>query len=124
LDDPVTTLFWIMFAFSLLMGAYFVARWRRELGRSRWWSGIEVEGKRVKVGVNQSLCMGAASCVQLAPEVFRLDWSKRKSSFDPAPLERLTDMAPDPDRIFLAAQSCPYRAIYLEDADTGERVFP
>jgi ferredoxin len=122
--DLLTSLFWAAFSVALLAGAYFVVRWRRELKKSRWWTGIEVQGKKVKVGVDQSLCMGAASCVQLAPEVFRLDWSKRKSTFDPAPLEKLADVAPDPDRVFFAAQSCPYRAIYLEDADNGERFFP
>jgi ferredoxin len=29
-----------------------------------------------------------------------------------------------PEEIFRAAQTCPYRAIILEDADTRERLFP
>ncbi len=74
--------------------------------------------------IDHDLCMGASSCVELAPEIFRLDWSKRKSMFDPAPLEKISDAVPDPELVFRAAQSCPYRAIILEDEAEGERVFP
>jgi ferredoxin len=83
-----------------------------------------VEGRVLHVGVDQDLCMGSASCVELAPEVFHLDWSKKKSMFDSAPLESFNDTGTDPEMIFKAAQSCPYRAIFLEDAVTGERIFP
>ncbi len=85
---------------------------------------MAVEGRSVGVGVDRDLCMGAASCVELAPKVFRLDWSKKKSRFDPAPLEKLDGADTAPETIFKAAQSCPYHAIYLQDASTGERIFP
>lgn len=83
-----------------------------------------VEGRRVKVRTDQNLCMGASSCVTLAPEVFHIDWEKKRSFFDPAPLQVSNPDASTPERIFRAAQSCPYRAIVLEDADTGERIYP
>ncbi len=83
-----------------------------------------VEGRKLNVRIDRDLCMGAASCVELAPEVFRLDWSKRKSMFDPVPLEKIGEVGVDPDKVFFAAQSCPYRAIVLEDAANGERIFP
>ncbi len=67
---------------------------------------------------------GSASCTELAPRVFRLDWSKKKSVFDPAPLEVFEDRETKSADIFRAAQSCPYRAIVLEDAENGERLFP
>jgi ferredoxin len=91
-----------------------------------WWTGIIVEGKKIRVRVDWSSCMGASSCVELAPKVFRLDWSKKKSVFDPAPLELLEEKptATDPNVVFSAAQSCPYHAIVLEDDETGERIFP
>jgi ferredoxin len=91
-----------------------------------WWTGIIVEGKKVRVRVDWNSCMGASSCVELAPKVFRLDWSKKKSVFDPAPLELLDEKArgTDPNVVFSAAQSCPYHAIILEDDETGERIFP
>ena len=89
-----------------------------------WWTGLVVEGKKVGIHVDWNSCMGAASCVELAPKVFRLDWEKKKSIFDPAPLVVLDEKGADPERIFYAAQSCPYRAIVLEDQDTGERIYP
>ena len=89
-----------------------------------WWTGVTVGNKKVKIHVDWDSCMGAASCVELAPKVFRLDWDKKKSVFDPAPLVLLDENAATPEKIFFAAQSCPYRAIVLEDEDTGERIYP
>jgi ferredoxin len=89
-----------------------------------WWTGLVIEGKNVAIHVDWNSCMGAASCVELAPKVFRLDWEKKKSIFDPAPLVILDEKGADPERIFFAAQSCPYRAIVLEDQETGERIYP
>ena len=124
MDETLTNLLWIAFGMSVFAATAVVLRWRSELNESGWWTGIVVEGKRIDVGVERDLCMGASSCVELAPEVFRLDWSKKKSMFDPAPLESLGGASADPERVFKAAQSCPYRAIFLKDAATGERVFP
>jgi ferredoxin len=89
-----------------------------------WWTGIVVDGKKVGIRVDWNSCMGAASCVELAPKVFHLDWEKRKSVFDPAPLEVLDEKGDAPDKIFFAAQSCPYKAIILEDEVSGEQIFP
>ena len=89
-----------------------------------WWTGMVVGDKKVGIRVDWNSCMGAASCVELAPKVFRLDWEKKKSVFDPAPLVLLDKKGADPERIFYAAQSCPYRAIILEDEETGERIYP
>ncbi|MDG6902249.1 MAG: ferredoxin [Nitrososphaerota archaeon] len=89
-----------------------------------WWTTSILEGRKVKVKTDWNLCMGAGSCTELAPGMFRLDWSKKKSRFDPAPLEMLDDKTTKAEEIFRAAQSCPYRAIILEDAESGERLFP
>ncbi len=89
-----------------------------------WWTRSILEGRRVNVRTDWSLCLGSGSCTELASGIFKLDWSKKKSMFDPAPLEMLEDKGTKPGDIFRAAQSCPYRAIILEDADTGERLFP
>ena len=124
MDDTFVTLGWLAFGVAVLAATFMVVRWRRELKESGWWTGLVVEGTKVRVGIDQDLCMGSSSCVELAPEIFRLDWSKRKSMFDPAPLEKIGDNGAAPERIFRAAQSCPYHAIFLEDADKGERIFP
>ena len=90
-----------------------------------WWTGSLVEGRNVKVSIDPELCMGSASCVAVAPKVFRLDWAKRRSSVaEPAPLEVLKSKGTEPESLFLAAQSCPYGVIRIEDADTGEQLYP
>ncbi len=120
----LSDLLWAAFGAAILASAAMVLVWRHQLSQSRWWTGMVVEGRRVEVGVDHDLCMGSGSCVELAPRVFRLDWSKKKSRFDPAPLEKFDDSGTPPEIVFRAAQSCPYKAIFLKDADTGERIFP
>ena len=89
-----------------------------------WWTHAILQDRKVKVRTDWNLCMGAGSCTELAPGTFRLDWSKKKSRFDPAPLEMLDDKTTKAEAIFRAAQSCPDRAIILDGIDTGERLFP
>lgn len=98
----------------------------RQLTRDEegWWTRAILEGRKVKVRTDWNLCMGSGTCTELAPGMFKLDWSKKKSVFDPAPLEMVEDSSTKSEDIFRAAQSCPYRAIILEDQDTGERLFP
>jgi ferredoxin len=124
MDEVLTDLGWIAFGVAVLVVSGYVLKLRSEYQESGWWTGLVVEGKKLDVGVDHDLCMGASSCIELAPDVFRLDWSKKKSMFDPAPLERVGDPNMDPEKVFKAAQSCPYRAIYLQDATSGERIFP
>lgn len=89
-----------------------------------WWTRAVLQDRRVKVRTDWELCMGAGSCTELAPGTFKLDWSRKKSRFDPAPLEVLDDRTTKAEEMFRAAQSCPYRAIILEDLDSGDRLFP
>ncbi len=86
---------------------------------------MSVMGREVKIRIDWDSCMGASSCITLAPKVFRLDPERMKSFFmSRAPLEVLDEKGADPETIFLAAQSCPYKAIILEDAQTGGQIFP
>ncbi|HXW95396.1 MAG TPA: ferredoxin [Nitrososphaerales archaeon] len=124
MDDALTELLWITFGIAVLVTLAKILKWQSELHESGWWTGVVVEGKKLDVRVDHNLCMGASSCVELAPDVFHLDWSKKKSIFDPAPLEALSGAGADPEKLYMAAQSCPYRAIFLRDAVTGEHVFP
>ncbi|HZW54910.1 MAG TPA: ferredoxin [Nitrososphaerales archaeon] len=85
------------------------------------------DNKRLILSIDQGVCMGAESCVQLAPEVFALDESNlglvRAGGRD-APLA-MRDVMPreiDSERIIEAARSCPYKAIRIVDAESGEEV--
>jgi len=122
--DALTELLWIAFGITVLVVSVMIFKWQNENRESGWWTGKIIEGKKLDVEVDHDLCMGASSCVELAPDVFHLDWSKKKSIFDPAPLEASNGPIADPEKVFKAAQSCPYRAISLRDALTGEQVFP
>lgn len=72
--------------------------------------------KKYRIRVDRDLCIGAASCVALAMKTFGLD-SENKAII----LEEDGDQA---DMIKLAAESCPTKAIILEDAETGEQEYP
>jgi ferredoxin len=81
--------------------------------------------QRLRLQIDWNSCMGAASCVSLAPTVFKLDDAALKSVFiGRAPLILLDEQSVDNETIFRAAQSCPYRAIHLIDADTATRFYP
>ncbi len=69
-----------------------------------------------KIDIDRELCIGAASCVTIAPEAFQLD-GENKAVAQPN-WRRLTD-----DQLMAAAKSCPVLAIYLYD-QTGKRMYP
>lgn len=68
-----------------------------------------------KVMVDRELCIGAASCVALAPEIFELDSEGIAIITDPdgTVVETMLE----------AAKSCPTNAIIVEDPD-GNQVWP
>lgn len=68
-----------------------------------------------KIVVDRDLCIGAASCVAVAPGVFLLDGENKAVVYDAK--------GADDETIMLAAQSCPTRAIFLYDAE-GNQIFP
>lgn len=72
-------------------------------------------GRIAKIEIDKEACIGAASCVVVAPGVFQLDADNKAYVVDP-------DTA-DEDTILLAAQSCPTLAIRLYDED-GNKIFP
>lgn len=83
------------------------------------------DGKTFTVGVDQEKCMGAMSCVAVAPQVFAFDttpqgkWRKRG---EPLGMREVGEGEVDSETLIRAAESCPYRAIRLRDADTGEEI--
>ena len=69
----------------------------------------------MKIKIDRSLCIGAASCVVIAPKVFQLD-SEAKA-------EVVDEKGADDTTILDAAKSCPVLAIIIED-DTGKQIWP
>lgn len=71
------------------------------------------DGYRIRI--DRELCIGAASCVALAPDIFKLDSEG---------IAIITD--PDGDllaALMEAAKSCPTNAIIVEDP-TGNQIWP
>jgi ferredoxin len=67
------------------------------------------------VSIDQSRCIGAGNCVQIAPRAFQLDEERIAYLVDPA--------AEEDEDLLDAARSCPTNAIYL-DTEEGEAVYP
>ena len=83
------------------------------------------------IKVDRDLCIGAASCVAVYPEIFQLDEESKaiilkkdgSTTSDETSIDLLSCAAVDDDNLLLAAQSCPTAAIYLYDA-TGNQLYP
>ena len=71
--------------------------------------------KIAKIVVDRNLCIGAASCIAVAPGVFELDSENKAVVYN--------DKGADDETILLAAQSCPTQAILLFDEE-GNQIFP
>lgn len=76
------------------------------------------QGRPSKIGkivVDRNLCIGAASCIAVAPGVFELDSENKAVVFNA--------QGADEETILLAAKSCPTKAIIVFD-EKGEQIFP
>ncbi len=72
------------------------------------------------VDVDKSLCIGCCSCETIAPGVFEINKQSRtnpKSSV-------INQKGAGVNKIMNAAETCPTRAIKVENTDTKERMFP
>jgi ferredoxin len=68
------------------------------------------------VEVIREKCIGAGSCVAIAPAVF---------AFDEKNIAKVISQdGEDDDTKLLAAQSCPTMAIVITDTETGQQVWP
>lgn len=72
--------------------------------------------KKYHVKIDRTLCIGAASCVALAMKSFALDDENKAIVLD--------ENGEVPEVIRLAAESCPTKAIILEDSETGAQEYP
>lgn len=71
---------------------------------------------KYKVKIIEDKCIGAASCVGIAPQTYQMN--------DDNIAILLSDDKDTPENILLGAQSCPTNAIEIYDAETGEKVWP
>lgn len=69
-----------------------------------------------KVHVDRDLCIGAATCVAIAPRAFTLD-SQAKAIILPSVAEEADNAILD------AARGCPVAAVIIEDVN-GNKIFP
>ncbi len=71
---------------------------------------------KYKITVDRKLCIGAATCIAVAPKAFKLD--------DEAKAVILPTINEESDQTLLdAAKSCPVAAIIITD-ETGKQVYP
>lgn len=82
----------------------------------------------MRVRVDRDLCIGAASCVALLPEVFELDEEgkavlKRLSGNKSSDWADMKDLPAEVKMVLEAARACPTNAIIVED-DNGKQIYP
>ncbi len=76
---------------------------------------IRKGGKIRRIVIDRQGCIGAQSCVVVAPGVFQMDDENLAYVVDPD--------SEDEDTILMAAQSCPTLAVILYD-ENGVKIFP
>ena len=72
--------------------------------------------RKLRVRVDHFLCVGNAMCETFAPNSFRLNNDRQSEAIEP--------LGDSVEKILEAAESCPMSAIIVEDAETGEQLFP
>ena len=76
----------------------------------------------MKVVIDRDLCIGAASCVALLPEVFALD-EEGKAIVLTAAQKDIEAKKFSVEQLLEAAKSCPVNAITVFD-DEGKQLYP
>lgn len=86
--------------------------------------------RKITIKVDPELCIGAASCVTITPEIFQLNDENKAIVFDNTGTEkggvyeRVLEVDDDQfESIRLSAESCPTRAIFLYDEE-GAQIYP
>jgi len=85
---------------------------------------------KLTIKVDPDLCIGAASCVTIAPETFQLNEENKAWVLDHSQepggstYERTFEVTEEEkETIILAAQSCPTLAIFVYD-ENGTQLYP
>lgn len=88
---------------------------------------VTSDGRRLILSIDQAECLGAMSCVQMAPSVFAYDtsWSGSfRKRAEPLGMMEVEEGTVNAETLRLAAEACPYAAITVRDAETGEQLYP
>ena len=72
------------------------------------------------VDVDKSLCIGCCSCEMIAPDVFSINRNSRSNPKSSV----INQKGAGINKIMNAAETCPTKAIIVENVDTKERLFP
>jgi ferredoxin len=72
--------------------------------------------RKYSMRIDQNLCIGAATCVAIAPKAWALDDQAKAFILDTADQE-------SDESLLEAAKGCPVMAIIISD-ETGKQVFP
>jgi ferredoxin len=72
--------------------------------------------RKLRVWVDQQVCVGNAMCETFATNTFRLNDNRQSEAVNPE--------GDSLEKILEAAENCPVSAIFVEDAETGETLFP
>lgn len=69
-----------------------------------------------KIWVDRNLCIGAATCIAVAPKTFQLDNEAKAIVLETADQDTI-------ETIIDGAKACPVAAVIIED-EKGNRIFP
>jgi ferredoxin len=72
--------------------------------------------RKLRVRVDHTACVGNAMCETIATKSFRLNENRQSEAIEP--------LGDGEAAILEAAENCPVSAISVEDAETGEQLFP
>jgi len=92
-----------------------MAEQKNVLRKNNQETGERKKGKYKKIIIDRDVCIGAASCVAVAPGTFQLDEDNLAYVVDPDKY--------DDETLLLAAQSCPVNAISVFD-ENGKKIWP
>ena len=74
----------------------------------------------LSVNIDESLCIGCCSCETIAPKVFSVDKLKHIN-----PKSSVHDIyGANEEKIMDAAETCPTKAILIDDKNSKRRIFP
>jgi curved DNA-binding protein CbpA len=83
-------------------------------------SMLDVPRSRFRIIIEPSLCLAFGGCETISPRVFTVDKNKR---INPK-VKVQSETADSLERIVLAAQACPTKAISIIDRYTGDQIYP